>query len=518
MIKNRLLHVKVRLLVSLIKNEQGAILFPFIIFLPLIIGLIFFSFELAHFLQKKTKLSDAMEQATLALTVENNNSTPSAAQITKNAEIVSSYAQAYLPAETFSTPTINIIYNNGRVEYGAEINMSYSAKFLSNIQVTNLSTIINATDRGAARKNIISAPIEKTDVVFVADYSGSMDEHFNDDNNEPQKIVALREIFNRLNDNILKNENIRTIGFIPFSWGTKNRVENGTRIMEYCHLPFVPKKHSPNGDYLRKYTLSGLKQFPGLERLEHIDHIAYAKITEEIYNNTKNKIDELNIEDAKSADTFLFRSKQIIQQLNQLEIIEENINYDATINSILHNSPGTPPKTINIPINDILNNYVCLNKTKSYSLNENHSNEIINDMIKMTPLGGTLISSGILSANNLFNENRSNDNKKLMIILSDGDDSFDKKYKENKGFYVTQNLIKKGMCERIKENGVTMAFIAIGYKPLYDTKSPRYIDWKECVGEKNYYEAQNTYELEADLLQALGTVDTSEVGRNIPKS
>lgn len=518
MIKNRLLHVKVRLLVSLIKNEQGAILFPFIIFLPLIIGLIFFSFELAHFLQKKTKLSDAMEQATLALTVENNNSTPSAAQITKNAEIVSSYAQAYLPAETFSTPTINIIYNNGRVEYGAEINMSYSAKFLSNIQVTNLSTIINATDRGAARKNIISAPIEKTDVVFVADYPGSMDEHFNDDNNEPQKIVALREIFNRLNDNILKNENIRTIGFIPFSWGTKNRVENGTRIMEYCHLPFVPKKHSPNGDYLRKYTLSGLKQFPGLERLEHIDHIAYAKITEEIYNNTKNKIDELNIEDAKSADTFLFRSKQIIQQLNQLEIIEENINYDATINSILHNSPGTPPKTINIPINDILNNYVCLNKTKSYSLNENHSNEIINDMIKMTPLGGTLISSGILSANNLFNENRSNDNKKLMIILSDGDDSFDKKYKENKGFYVTQNLIKKGMCERIKENGVTMAFIAIGYKPLYDTKSPRYIDWKECVGEKNYYEAQNTYELEADLLQALGTVDTSEVGRNIPKS
>lgn len=518
MIKNRLLHVKVRLLVSLIKNEQGAILFPFIIFLPLIIGLIFFSFELAHFLQKKTKLSDAMEQATLALTVENNNSTPSAAQITKNAEIVSSYAQAYLPAETFSTPTINIIYNNGRIEYGAEINMSYSAKFLSNIQVTNLSTIINATDRGAAQKNIIGAPIEKTDVVFVADYSNSMDEYFYHDENKPRKIVALREIFNRLNDNILKNENIRTIGFIPFSWGTKNRVENGTRIMEYCHLPFVPKKHSPNGDYLRKYTLSGLKQFPGLERLEHIDHIAYAKITEEIYNNTKNKIDELNIEDAKSADTFLFRSKQIIQQLNQLEIIEENINYDATINSILHNSPGTPPKTINIPINDILNNYVCLNKTKSYSLNENHSNEIINDMIKMTPLGGTLISSGILSANNLFNENRSNDNKKLMIILSDGDDSFDKKYKENKGFYVTQNLIKKGMCERIKENGVTMAFIAIGYKPLYDTKSPRYIDWKECVGEKNYYEAQNTYELEADLLQALGTVDTSEVGRNMPKS
>ncbi|MDA5495978.1 pilus assembly protein, partial [Yersinia intermedia] len=336
MIKNRLLHVKVRLLVSLIKNEQGAILFPFIIFLPLIIGLIFFSFELAHFLQKKTKLSDAMEQATLALTVENNNSTPSAAQIAKNAEIVSSYAQAYLPAETFSTPTINITYNNGRIEYGAEINMSYSAKFLSNIQVTNLSTIINATDRGAARKNIIGAPIEKTDVVFVADYSGSMKNHFMNNNHEYRtiKIAALREIFNRLNNNILKNENIHTIGFIPFSWGTKNRVKNGTHIIEYCHLPFVPKQHSPNGDYLRKYTLSGLKKFPGLEGLEHIDHIEYADVNGKIYNNTKNQIDELNIEDAESAYTFLLRSRHISEALNQFEIIEENIDYDATINSI----------------------------------------------------------------------------------------------------------------------------------------------------------------------------------------
>ena len=102
MMKSRLLHVKVRLLVSLIKNEQGTILLPFIIFLPLIIGLIFFSFELTHFLQKKAKLSDAIEQATLALTVENNNSIPSLTQIAQNEAIVSSYAHAYLPAEIFS--------------------------------------------------------------------------------------------------------------------------------------------------------------------------------------------------------------------------------------------------------------------------------------------------------------------------------------------------------------------------------------------------------------------------------
>ena len=107
-----------------------------------------------------------------------------------------------------------------------------------------------------------------------------------------------------------------------------------------------------------------------MEGLEHIDHIEYGKVTKDISNNTRNKIDELNIEDAESAYTFLSRSELIIQQLNQLEIIEENIDYDATINSILHNSAGTPPKTINIPINDIHNTYNYL-----YQRNGHHASK-----------------------------------------------------------------------------------------------------------------------------------------------
>ncbi|HDL7750784.1 TPA: TadE/TadG family protein [Yersinia enterocolitica] len=499
------------------KNEQGAILISFMIILPFFIALMFISFEIAHYLQRKAKLSDAIEQATLALTIENNE-IPDKAQQIKNRELVLSYANAYLPSERFSDPIINIDDNANHLGYNAAVTMTYPAKFLSQSPLTNTISDINTTDNGRATKNKRIETSETTDVVFVADYSSSMDEHFNYNKSGPKKIDSLREIFNRLNNNILKNDNIHTIGFIPFSWGTKKRVGKGAHVMEYCHLPFVPKQHSPNGDYLRKYTLSGLKKFAGLEGLQNIDHIEYGKITSEIYNNTKNKIDELNIENAESAYTFLSRSEKIIQQLIQLEIIEKNIDYNATINSIPRSGAMLPPKVIEFPTSDIFNNYICLNKTGSYSLSEHDSNDIIDDMINMEPLGGTLISSGMLSANNLFNESSSNTNKKLMIILSDGDDSFDNDVKENKGFYVTQNLIKKGMCQRIKENGITMAFIAIGYKPLDNTHSPRYIDWKECVGEKNYYEAQNTHELEANLRQALGPTVVREVGRNTPKN
>ncbi|ENY7402937.1 TadE/TadG family type IV pilus assembly protein [Yersinia enterocolitica] len=64
------------------KNEHGAILVSFIIIFPFFIALTFIIFEVSIFLQKKAKLSDAIEQATLALTVENDG-IPNAAQQTK---------------------------------------------------------------------------------------------------------------------------------------------------------------------------------------------------------------------------------------------------------------------------------------------------------------------------------------------------------------------------------------------------------------------------------------------------
>lgn len=104
-----------------------------------------------------------------------------------------------------------------------------------------------------------------------------------------------------------------------------------------------------------------------------------------------------------------------------------------------------------------------------------------------------------------------------MIILSDGNDSNDdedkssKKARNENYFYITQKLINMGMCERIKDNNIKMVFIAIGYIPKED------IDWKKCVGEKNFYLAKNVSELKLSINQALARIDT-EVGRNIPKN
>ncbi|OVZ94362.1 hypothetical protein CBW54_01950 [Yersinia kristensenii] len=142
------------------------------------------------------------------------------------------------------------------------------------------------------------------------------------------------------------------------------------------------------------------------------------------------------------------------------------------------------------------------------------NNSILLDALKFDADGGTLISSGILAGNNIFKKTN-NGHKKLMVILSDGDDSnhtnseLSDDYKDKKYFNVTKKLIEKGMCEKIKENDIRMVFIGIGYVPRED------IDWKACVGEDNFYLAQNAHELAQDLEQVL--IADTEVGRNTPK-
>lgn len=529
MLINRCVFRKYRFLSLFFKNEKGAILLPFIVLLPMFSGLLFLSFEISQFLQKKAKLSDAIEQATLALTVE-NNSIPDANQSQKNIDLVTHYATAYLPSEKFSTPIIDISNNKGHLLYKAETTMSYPAQFLANNPLAN--TKISMADNSAARKDVAIGPSELTDVVFVVDYSSSMNLPFSG-SASTTKIEILREIFHRLNANILKNADINTIGFIPFSWGTKKIVGTGSQSKKYCHFPFVPKQYDLAGDYLGKYTPVNLKQFLTPKISREVKSIGYGRLHQDENKDIYKKVQEEIIQRKSTfAEDFLFNTYNISNAYNVIRIIKDNIDYDKTIISM-----SNTHETIDIPTNDVLNTQFCVrkqaNEAEVYSLEFNNISEsTITESLATTPIGATLVSSGILSANDLFKN--SNNNKKLMIVLSDGDDSgnimtIDKTGKsvsieeyitnieERKNYYITKNLIDKGMCEAIAANQIRMVFIAIGYTPESNANSPTYIDWEKCVGKDNFYLAKDAHKLEADLQQALRGDNIRDVGRNTPK-
>ena len=264
-------------IIIFIFNKQGAILLPFVLILPFFIGLIFLSFEISNFLQKKAKLSDAIEQATLALTVENED-IPDSEQENKNRDLVNKYIYAYLPLENFSAPEIEINNYSDQLIYKAKTFMNYSARFLSNNSIKNKIKIVSVEDNGVAKKEIIKGESKLTDVIFVVDYSGSMNGAFDDTSNGRKKIDILRDIFERLDYTILKINNMKTIGFIPFSWGTKTIIGEGRQSKKYCYFPYVPKKHRISGDYLRQYTASNLKPFLSPESFSLVKDIKYGEL------------------------------------------------------------------------------------------------------------------------------------------------------------------------------------------------------------------------------------------------
>lgn len=90
------------------------------------------SFEFSHFIQKRAKLSDALEQASLALSTENNYRNDRASN-NRNNYLVTSYAQSYLPSERFSQPRVVNTYNEslGYTEYNASLQMNYQLALLN---------------------------------------------------------------------------------------------------------------------------------------------------------------------------------------------------------------------------------------------------------------------------------------------------------------------------------------------------------------------------------------------------
>ncbi len=140
---------------------------------------------------------------------------------------------------------------------------------------------------------------------------------------------------------------------MPFSWGTKIHAEEKKQVKIYCHFPFSFKD-----------------------------------------NNIKQKIREHNA----------VRERASVNHSPIQKIIEDNVDFDDTINLITERG-----KVINIDMSDIAYDSICLKGSDAYLLKE-YSENTINDIIAMKPHGATLVSSGILAANNIFKES-DRDNK-----------------------------------------------------------------------------------------------------------
>lgn len=399
-------------------DERGVYAISFVMLAGFLLGMASLGLDGARFVSERARLSDAMEQAALALTAEDNGEGAA-----RNYSLAKDYFRAYMRRETdVFTPKVVVkrgsSANNDNLSY-VEYRVSgqtLQESWFSSSLFPGFDKEVIVGDNGAARKYR-----SNIDVIFVTDFSGSMNSAFDGST----KLNELKRIVLQLSEELFSHKINNKAGFIPFNWGGK---EGG-----YCDLPFVTNAPYPH-------------------------------------------------------DIFKF---------NLVYDLEAIVNIPATVAAI--------PRRVNdirIPMDHVEGEGVCLKTSHSWKVPLTSSMSTIRQIQGMTADGATLVSSGVLLGVPYLAAGTAS--RKVMVIVSDGTDA-------PEDVMLTPNLINAGMCDKIRrvistEQSVgKIAFIGIKYQPT--------VDWKRCVGEKNFYLPQNIKQLEDDLRRAV----FEEVGHNILK-
>ncbi|SFC13361.1 TadE/TadG family type IV pilus assembly protein [Pragia fontium] len=203
-------------------SHRGAIAVMFVLLGGFLLGMVAFGFEGSRFVMERARLSDAMEQAALALSAEDNGNLTAEAR-SRNQYLATQYFKRYMRNEkSVSSPNIsvsgviNVPGSNGNVqyvEYRVDAVTTHDSWF-SSTYFPSFNKVVEVGDNGASRKYR-----SNIDVVFATDFSGSMTDQMPGSGGN-SKITELKRIVLKLSDELYNYNVNNRVGFVPFNWGT----------------------------------------------------------------------------------------------------------------------------------------------------------------------------------------------------------------------------------------------------------------------------------------------------------
>jgi Flp pilus assembly protein TadG len=208
-----------------------------------------------RYLTEKARLSDVLEQASLALTAEDNNNTVEdmADAVARNEQLVTRYIDTLMPRrhEGKSAENIKIDYSGFKnstpgggasyIEYRVKAQSPHLSWFDSSI-FPAFDKEVSVGEGGAARK--YSGGL---DVMFVLDFSGSMVDPKNVISGSSTRLAALKESLAELVTKVTQLGSANQVGVIPFDWGTVD-VNGDCRV--YLKLTSDPGNRGQTIEYV----------------------------------------------------------------------------------------------------------------------------------------------------------------------------------------------------------------------------------------------------------------------------
>ncbi|WGE34505.1 pilus assembly protein [Actinobacillus genomosp. 1] len=505
-----------------------------------ILALIFVSLESAGIIQDQARLSDSLEQAVLSLTAENNsgrkdndyklsgssNKENDSFDISsevgrRDNQMVTTFVKAFLPqtndAKMKLTPVCitktdsNKKGHTSSSEVTCTVSGTIEHKSWFPLKVGTLEVIPQQVDVAsksrAFKKNTFNIPI---DLMVVADLSGSMNYDLTNTKSmrglSTSKLGILKEVLSELAEKTLLSDeaNMNNRIFVtPFAMGAE--IDQNS-----CAIPY-------QWDQQKK---------------------------SQYFSNIKNKLNSHNFNGLAGRATAVHDLIYILDIKKTLDTIGQSTTYDLTY------SKGD----------------YCL-KNMKYSTQSWYDRSQRDNFTKYVKSlqadGATLASSGLLvAANRMLKEKSRSEQlgeqtKRVILVLSDGNDEILKGETKGVPFVnysrITDNLIygrqeeflsnsKKttvknsnnsveidsylqeglkyksvanGMCNIIRDKLNTLnndkntkiVFVEFGYA----SKAKQ--AWQHCVGNGNYYSANDKASLLNSFKQAIG--ETDDVGRSI---
>ncbi|QIM63722.1 hypothetical protein A1D29_10710 [Pasteurellaceae bacterium Orientalotternb1] len=524
-----------------------------------LLAIIAFAVDGSGVILDQARLSDSLEQASLAVTSENNTYRKDKYQINdptgkhdsfsqnlrnqRDKELVESYVNAYMPHIKSWTP--NDIsckqslqgsnseaikcHVSGTVVREALLPLTFSNSANSSSSDFSISTI-------AVAEKIKSAP--PLDVMIVADFSGSMAYRIDDPNGngrphtEDSKSNVLKAVLDNLTANYLFKEpdTLNRIGFTAFSLGAKHPSITGNFNLQALGL---------NPDTKEAIIERNVK----LNEMQNNCVLPYQFKTRQVsvYDQQHNLIKYLT-ESVPSGDWWRTNIA-----------FAPNVDIDKTIEQIKQFDGSLRHYSVIFPIQRIDENRynyatcVGLNKNQrkytpgaSYWFDKSQQADFSTFVRNIEPEGATLVTSGLFVGVNLMMDkakhrsvSEANGNtQRTIVILSDGKDQSlgdniyknrtnDQQKKEEKLFRdLTGKFIDKGVCDVIRtridslqdaqhiQYPTKLAFIAFGYEPDHTNET----SWKKCVGDSNYFVAKSEQQLLESFKKAF---TTEEVGHSL---
>ncbi|WP_159654486.1 TadE/TadG family type IV pilus assembly protein [Vibrio atypicus] len=246
-----------------INKQSGHAALLFALIIPGLFGLFTLASDGARAIQTKARIEDAAEIAVLAVAAHNDDNEDSAgsgsgSQV--NRKIASDYLEAYLHDMTLVSELKIHKYNcdqipecvrglaNGQprfFQYEVEATSRHVSWFSGNDSIQGFGDTFDAKGAATARKY----QSEAVDIIFVADYSGSMADGWN--GGRYAKYVDLRNIIKLVTDelqkfNDLNNSDDNTVGLTGFNYYTRTKPTNRSN---YCFMSQLEYKNNGNINY-----------------------------------------------------------------------------------------------------------------------------------------------------------------------------------------------------------------------------------------------------------------------------